>query len=421
MKKTFKLLSIFLVFSFLIFGVSDAFAGMVGDMFSEVSAADAGTKARLRPHLYMSSGYMSNQALDDKKTDSAWEARISPGIKAEIPWGRLYTEVDFTYSFSTSQSKKDDNNNSTYNLAVLSNYEISPATSIGVSNNLQLSEVPNESGRTYTTETARAQMSHRFSDVLRGDIYDQFQWYDDRATQTSAQLSNEYVDNAVGGKLMYKVSDILELGPSFSWNVRTFDVNTAKDYWQIKPALVALYDVGPRTRVRAHFGWTLRDFDEGDSENELNYGVGMSHNLSNRSVWNLDYSYSLQDTFDTRILERDGSTGATLDNLDRSFRVIKSHRLGTSVKYNLDEKNTVSAFVDFQMNDADGSDNTISTVDNDEKAMETGVKYVYRLSRTTSLDLSYTFGRKFSANDDVDTGSNHYTFHKANMGLNISF
>ncbi|MFZ9010729.1 MAG: hypothetical protein ACO20W_02425, partial [Anaerohalosphaeraceae bacterium] len=75
-----------------------------------------------------------------------------------------------------------------------------------------------------------------------------------------------------------------------------------------------------------------RDFDTagtGDSDDhEIVYGAGLNYLLGRKVVFNLNYRFSLQDTFDTAFQETSTSALSALDNLDREFRLIESHRIG---------------------------------------------------------------------------------------------
>ena len=396
------------------------------DSFSELSSQDVGFKPRVKPHFAATSSYNSNVnlAAPRGKGHGAWQGRIAPGIKVAIPFNKLYTEIDYTYGFSTTQGPKTHSNINTHNLGALVRYDLSENTILGAGNNIQWSEVPGEAGRTFTLETATAQVKHRISPKLLGTITDTFQWFDDASKAASPPLSlnNEFKDNGIGTGLTYDVTSDLSVASSFDWNIRKFAHIEAKDYWQIKPQLSASYRLGPKTTVGGNFGWALRRFEHvlgtgNATESELVYGASVSHLIGRKLTWKIDYAKTLVDTFDTSFVFRDSPEAANLDNLDRNFRVMKSHRIGSAATYYFNEKNSLSAFGDFQFLNGDSSDNFLGT-ENHEKAMEIGAGYSYRLTRYVSFEILYAFGRRFSTENTA--GRNEYTFHKATGGLNVS-
>lgn len=394
------------------------FSGIPG-IFQELSPADVGHKPRVKPHFAFTQGYHSNARLGQAQADSAWQARVAPGITISVPSGKLYTELDYTYGFSTTQGRKTNANINTHNLDFLARYDLTADTIFGVGNNIQFSEVPGEPGDPFVLETATTQVKHRLSSKLSASLTDTFQWFEDK----SRTRPNDFVDNGVAGAMSYDVTSDLSAGPSFAWNVRNFDDLDAKDYWQIQPAVSVSYRLGPKTTLGGHFGWTLREFDvkqgANDTQSELVYGASASHKLGRKFIWSVSYAKSLVDTFDTNFVFRESPVATALDNLDREFRVLKSHRLGTSATYNLNEKNSFNAFGDVQFIHGDEKDNVTHKTDGDESAMEIGTGYVYRFNRYITLDLLYSFGRRFTAENNPRTRQD-YTFHKVTGGVNIT-
>lgn len=401
-------------------GVKSGLSNLTSGMFSELSPEDVGFKPRVKPHFSFTQGFISNARLGENQADAAWQARVAPGITLAIPSGKLYTEVDYTYGFSTTQGRKTSANVNTHNINALARYDLSADTIIGVGNNLQLSEVPGESGKPFTLETATAQVKHRIGSKLTASVTDTLQAFGDK----SQDRQNDFVDNGVSLDLPYEVTSDLSVGPSFKWNVRNFTSELhGKDYWQIQPGVGAAYRLGPKTTVSGNFGWAYRKFDQkqgaNDTESELVYGLGTNHKLGTKFVWSVNYQKSIVDTFDTNFVFNETPVATTLDNLDREFRVIKSHRIGSSGTYHLDEKNSVGVFADFQFLYADAKDNITHKTDNDEKAMEAGLSYSYRLSRYISFDVLYRFGRRFTAESNPRT-RNDYSFHNVSGGVNIA-
>lgn len=416
--------------------LKDPFSGLP-NIFSELSPADVGHKPRIRPHFAFNQGYNSNARLGNKQADSAWQARIAPGITVSVPSGKLYTEMDYTYGFSTTQGRKTHANISTHNLSALARYDLSTDTIIGVGNNFQISEVPGEGGDTFKLETASAQVQHRLGPKLSASVADTFQWFGD-ATETTRysraglsrnkEFNNEFVDNGVNVGMAYDATSDLSVGPSVAWNIRNFDTADAKDFWQISPGVNASYRLGPKTTVGGNFGWAYRKFStkvdstEHSSQSELVYGASVNHLYGRKLVWSVNYGKTLQDTFDTSFVFRDTPESTALDNLDRDFRVIKSHRLGSSVTYNLNEQNSFGVWGDFSFLSGDADDNIIVHRKNEEKAMEVGAKYSYRINRYITFDVLFAFGKRFTSDNPspVTPNRNDYTFHKVAGGVNIA-
>jgi len=400
-------------------GDGKSFLGTAANNFSDfvakvpsafnMEAAEIGTRVRIRPHFSTSTAYNSNATLiGNGDTDSAFQYRLSPGISVEYPVGRLFTMADYTYSFAGSQGKKVDYTTNTHNFSALARYEVSQDTNVGLSNNIQLSETPLGGGDLFILETAILSATHRFGERLTGTVSDTFQWFDDRGNLAPKYKNSGFIDNGVKGELAYDVSENLKVGPSVTWNIRDFDQDEAKNYWQIDPRLQATYGIGTKLTLRGNVGWQYRKFDNqgksDDNEWTIAYGVGLSYLFSNKLSWTLDYNRSLQDTFDTGFVLREGSQASTLDNLDREYRVLRSDRINTRILYNINEKMSASAYGGVQFIDSEREDNVFSEFDeSDESAMEIGASFIYRLTSYLSLSLDYSFGRRFSTDNEART------------------
>jgi len=403
-------------------GLSD-FNTQFRDIFREPSPEDVTRKPRIRPHLVATTGYISNASLRPGQKDHAWQARIAPGLTLSFPWQKLYTEVDYTYGFNTTQGNRTSANVNTHTLNALARYDLSSDTVLAVGNNIQWSEIPLQGGRTFTLETATAQAKHRFGERLDGAITNTFQWFNDNSKEPPFDQTNEFVDEGIKAEALYELFDSLSVGPSFGWNIRSFNEREGKNYWQINPALNVLYKLGSKTTLGGNFGWGHRKFTDegftvGDTESELVYGASARHVLGQKVVWSIEYQKSLQDTFDTNFVFRDDPHSVTLDNLDRRFRVLKSHRIGTAATYYLTERHSLGAFGDFQFISGDENDHVETRTKNHEKAMELGATYTFRLNRYVNFDLNYIFGRRFS--EENNPNRNEYTFHMVTAGVNIS-
>ena len=399
------------------------------DVFRELSPADVGHRPRVRPHFNFNQGFTSNASIRQRQADPAWQARVAPGITVSIPSGKLYTEMDYTYGFSTTQGRRTHASLNTHNLSALARYDLSADTVFGVGNNFQISEVPGSGDATFMLETLTAQAKHRLGPKLMATLSDTFQWFRDESKLTS-RLTNDFADNGVGAGLTYDATSDLSVGPSFNWNVRNFTHRNQKDYWQIQPNLNTSYKLGPKTTVGGNFGWAFRRFKDtigsnsDRTESELVYGATASHLLGRKLVWSLSYAKSLQDTFDTSFVFKDTALATELDNLDRDFRVIKSHRLGSSATYHFDERNSFGIWGDFSFLSGARDDNVVNgphNGKNNEKAMEVGAKYSYRINHYISFDVLYAFGRRF-ATDSINGNDDRrdYTFHKVTGGVNFT-
>jgi hypothetical protein len=393
------------------------------EIFAEPSAEDVTHKPRIRPHFVATTGYISNASLRPGQKDHAWQARVAPGLTLSFPWQKLYTEVDYTYGFNTTQGNRTSANINTHTLNALARYDLSADTVLGVGNNIQWSEIPLQGGRTFTLETATAQAKHRFGERLDTAVTNTFQWFNDNSKDAPFDQTNEFVDEGIKGEALYKLFDSLSIGPSFGWNIRSFNEREGKNYWQINPALNAFYKLGSKTTFGGNFGWTHRKFTDegftvGDTESELTYGASARHVLGRKLIWSIEYQKTLQDTFDTSFILRDDPHAVTQDNLDRTFRVLKSHRIGTSTTYFLTERHSLGAFGDFQFISGDEDDHIVTRTKNHEKAMEIGATYTFRLNKYVNFDLNYIFGRRFSSENNPNR--NEYTFHMVTAGVNIS-
>lgn len=390
---------------------------------SDVSNEDAGIKPKVRPHFSTSSGWVSDANLTTKKKEGAWAARVAPGVALELPFGdKWYNEVDYTYGFSTTQGPDASSHANTHNLNVLSRYEVSSDTVVGLSNNAQWSELPTHGGNMFFLETATGEVSHRFSEKLEGKLWDTFQYFRDASDYIlgGTSRSQDFLDNGLGTSVRYSVTDKIDVTPSFRWNVRHFLDATQKDYWQIQPVVAASYKIGPKTVIKGNFGWAHRKFDQRGLEDELVYGGAVTHTLGRKLVWGINYQKSLQDTFNTGFVNQTDNPEATnLDVLDPNFRVVKSHRVDSSATYNFNEKNSVNAFAAAQFATTNPHDNIITGLKNNERLMETGIRYAYRITRYLSLDIGYAFGRRFVAENN-SPGRDTYAFHKITGGVNVA-
>ena len=398
------------------------------DKFQDINIK--GLKPRIRPHFYADNSYNSNATLLRKET-SAWQARVSPGITVDLPFNeRLYSSVDYTYSFSTVQGKNLATHANTHNVDAIVRYDLAKKTALGVRNNAQWSELPGSPGNTFFLETVNPEIKHDFGTKLSTGLQYIFQHYHDVTNAATGGASDffrggssndTFDDNGVKATSEYKLGSGLTLGPSFGWNVREFTKFKSKNYWQITPTLNGTYTLGAKTKLGAYFGWAYRRFDVGDGyESDLVYGAKLTHLLGRKFVWEAGYDKSLTDTFDTSFVFRPGTAQATdLDNFDRHFRVIRNQKISTGLTYNINEKNSANVSSAFQFSNADSNDNVFSNDRLSEKKMDIGAGYLYRLTRYISLQLAYEFGRSFEARDNPARSA--YTFHKVTAGVNVAF
>jgi hypothetical protein len=402
----------------------------VTNPFSEVSVRDAGVKPRIRPHLHGGSGWNSNANVGEKdsgtNSKAGWQARISPGVTLEVPVSeKMYTMLDYTYSFSTTQGPDISENENTHNLGALVRYDYSKDTSLGVNNNFQISDMPNQAGKRFLLETVKPEIQHTFGEKLRSALNYQFQHYRDVGptddSDSSTITRDTFNDNSVTGSLTYDVACKLSLTPQFSWHVREYPKTDEKSYWSISPDLGAVYGLGSKTKLTGHFGWGYRRFKDEGNASELLYGAGINHMLGRKFTWAFNYDKTQQDTFDTGFINRDTPIATNLDNYDRHFRTLNVHRFGTTTSYFLNEKNLFSLFGDFSFVQTKESDNIVSSDENDEKKMEIGGMYSYKLTRFLDLRLGYTFGRSFYAGSTSNTARTQYTYHKVDAGVNLNF
>ncbi len=389
-----------------------------------------GFQPRVRPHFNAESSYNSNTILG-RSNSAAWQGSISPGVTLDLPFGdKLYGEVGYTYTFSTTQGRRVSTHANGHNIDGLLRYTPTAKTAVGIKNNTRWNEMPGQPGNTFFLQTLRPGVKHQFTDQFSAGVRYIYQHYSDITPRSGGSTSDffrgtvtndSFTDHGVTATSEYQVSKKLEVGPSFDWRVRSFSKTESKDYWQIQPTVGGTYQLGPKTKLGGHFGWAYRKFDTGDGyESELVYGATINHLLGRKLVWGLSYDKTLTDTFDTGfVFDPVRPEASNLDNYDRHFRVIKNHRLGTTLGYNMNEKNTVGGNFDFQASSADNNDNVASNDRMSEQKIETGVYYLYRLTRYISLKLGYAFGRSFEAKDNPTRSQ--YTFHKIITGVNVAF
>ena len=394
-----------------------AWASKVSDKITNATSG-WGVTPKIKPHFYASSGFTSDANLGDTiNNDHAWIARVAPGITISLPMERLYSEVDYTYGFSSIQGSHTHSNNSTHALNALMRYDLTSDTALGASNNLQLSELPGAGGKLFMLDTAQGQVQHHFSQSLSAELHDVWQWFNSKFSQPPDHRTDEFKDNGFGGSITYNVTPDLDVSPSFNWHVRRFEHFDNKNYWSTEPSLGSSYKLGPKTTVTGNFGWQHLRFTGDKTEDGLSYGGGIQHLYGRKFVGALNYRRSLQSTFDTNFALQNNALATNLDNLDRDFRVIRTHRINSTGTYNFDERNAFNVFSSFLFANTDAEDNVFEKRDNDEKSMEVGGGYSYRINKYLSLDLGYTFGRRFST-ENADRGS--YTFHKITAGVNVA-
>ncbi len=389
-------------------------------LFSELSAEDVGAKPRIRPHFAFNQGFVSNANLGQSQADAAWGARIAPGISISLPFDRLYGMVDYTYAFSTFQGRETSANLNTHNLDMLLRYDLTDSTTIGVSNNIQWSDIPLMPNDTFMLESLVTELNHRFTNKFSSNTKYTFQYFNDRSTSDFTSRENDFSDNGITEALSYDVTRAINVTPSFAWHTRDFKRVRQKDYWQVSPYFDTTYKLGSKTTLGGRFGWAFRQFREGDDhESELIYGASLSHLMGRKFVWNVNYDKRLTDTYDTDFIYREDAETETLDNYDRNFRVIKTHRISTTADYYFTEKISGGVFGNFQFASGEKEDNVVTRKKNHEKEMEVGVRAGYRINRFLSLNMLYSFGRRFSSNDEETLSRRTYTFHKVTGGLNI--
>lgn len=410
-------------------GIKNGFSNAISDfqaklpaMFREPSAEDFGNKPRLRAHFGATSTFTSDANLTDKTTSPAWLARVSSGLTLEMPIGdRLYTEADYTFTYGTAQGGEISESTIGHNAQFLARYKLTDATQLGLKHNINWSQVPGTvDDEMFVLNHTTAEVSHTFSDVLVGNLSDTFQWFDDKHDSTDKDLNNEFIDNTVATGLVYDVSDRISLMPSTSWGIRNFTNIESKDYWQVMYQLGAAYVVGPQTTLNTHVGHNIRQFNQGSDQNDqaIIYGASIVNSISRKLNWTLSYDRNVADTFDTSFLQRDGREATNIDNLDRNFRVMRTNNFGTGATYRLNERNSFSLFGALQFTETDAEDNVNTLRENDETTFEFGPSYSFRLNKYLSLDLRYTFGRRFSSDDNTTgSGRQNYTFNNIGGGL----
>jgi len=415
-------------------GLKDAisnFQQSLPSIFHELSAEDIGVKPRLRPHFGVNSSFTSDANLGEKQGDPAWLARISSGVALELPLGdRLYTEADYTFSWATIRGRETNEHVMSHSIDFLARYKLTDESTIGLSQNLQLSEVPGAGGDTFILNSSKIEGSHKFSPLIRASVDATYQHFQDKGNNTIRTKNSEFMDFSTGVSVDYKATDMLTLIPSFRWTLRDFKAANTKDFWGLESKLGAKYDLSARTTISAHVGWDRRDFDDTDArgdevDHSLLWGVSISHAVSRLLTAGVSYDRSVQDTFltdfafDDTGIYRDGAEATNLDNLDRNFRIITIDNISARGTYHIDERNSMGIFGAFQFSHTDAEDNIFNLVENDEKVMELGASYSYRLNRYISLGIQYIYGRRFS-NEDSLAARGNYTFHKAGGGLTIA-
>jgi len=407
-------------------GIGNSLANAISDfqaklpaIFREPSPEDIGTKPLLKTHFGATSSFTTDANLTTKERNPAWLARVSGGLTLELPIGdRLYTEADYNASYASVQGKGISTNTVSHNLSALARYKLTDATLLGLKHNIQWSQVPDSIDDMFTLSTTTAEVTHKFSDNLTASLGDSFQWFQDELSTEPGFINQEYFDNTVFATADYVATDRLNLMPKFSWNKRHFSNIETKNYNQFRYDLAAAYELTAQTTLSAHGGYNYRRFSEGSDRGDhaFIYGIGVQSNVSQKLSWNAGYEYDVQDTFDTNFLTNEGAEATNLDNLDRNFRLLRTHRFGGSVLYHLTERNSFSFFSDVQFVRTDAEDNVVRLRENNEASLEMGPGYTFRLNKYLSFELKYVLGRRFG-NTDSDSGRTAYTFHKIGGGI----
>jgi len=221
--------------------------------------------------------------------------RLAPGVTVALPVGdKLYNELDYTYSFLTTQGAGDsDGHSNGHNINWISRYQATADTAIGVGNNSQWSEEPGAFHRNFFLNTTNADITHKFGEKLDGRVGYMLQYYKDPTPSGVTEREQTFTNNQISTSLDYDVLDKLTLSPSFLWDVRSFAKVREKDYNQYTESLATSYRIGPKTTLDANIGWAFRDFDKGNNENELVYGAGATHTVGRKLVLGLHYQKSL--------------------------------------------------------------------------------------------------------------------------------
>jgi len=395
------------------------------DLFSELSASDAGVRPKITPHLSFNQGFVSNANLGKAQDDPAWQARLAPGIGISLPLNRLLAEVDYTYGFSTTQGRHTNSNRNTQNFDALMRYQLTEKTTLGASNNIQWSQIPGNSDKMFMLESAIGQVQHEFTDKLMSDTKYTFQYFNDQSESDQTSRENDFNDNGLQQRFDYDITEAIRAAFSFQWNIRDFKKIAGKDYWQIQPVWHVSYDLGPKTTVGGHLGWAYRRFHatHGDAESELVYGANLRYLFGQKLTWLLNYDKKLSDTYDTDFIYREDAETTPLDNFDRNYRVLKVHRIGTKLNYNFNERFSTRMFADFEFTTSDKEDNVVligQNQKNDEKTMEIGAGFRYRITRWLAINILYSFGRRFQSDDGASNSRRDYTFHKVTGGVNLA-
>jgi len=397
--------------------ISD-FQSRLPNIFKELTPEDVGNKPHLKTHFGATSSFTSDADLGQNENRPAWLSRVSSGLTLQAPIGdRLYTEVDYTFALATALGTHTHSNTVSHNISGIANYKLTDATTLGLKNNTQWSQLPGTIDEMFFLNTTDVGVNHKFSEILNGHVEDKFQWFRDRGEP----LSQEFIDNGVSGGIDYEITERITLTPTTQWNLRHFDDLRSKDYWQYRYVMGANYKLGSRTTVSAHAGHNIRQFEEGTerTDHSIIYGVGITNSINKKTSWHLNYAKDTLDTFDTSFINRETSDATNLDNLDRNFRVVKTHRIATGINYQMAEKHLFALFADAQFTRTDAEDNVLRLRENDESAFEFGPSYSYRFNRYISFELKYVFGERFTS-DDSGSGRGAYTFHRIGGGLTVT-
>lgn len=404
----------------------DSVAGLgmsLKNVFSEITPADVGSKPRIRPHFSTNTGFTSNADIASRGSDAAFQAKLAPGVAVSLPVGpKWYNEVDYTYTYGTTQGKKITSNTSGHSVNVLSRYDLTEKTVLGATNNIQWSETPDRLGDTYFLETANAELSHRFTKKLTAKTGYIFQYYDDPDIPENRAQGQDFTDNVAYGRAIYDVLKAFSVGPDVTVRYRNYRFNELKDYGELVPGISVGYRLGSKTNLSGNVGYAYRDYDIGGNETEITYGAGVNYAMSRKLAVRLKYQKSMQDTFNSaHVLRQDNPDATVLDTFDPDFRLVKVHRIDSSADYYINEKNSMYAYLSAQFVSGDATDNVVTLEgQSDEKIMESGVRYSYRLTRYLSFDIGYSFGRRFSSRSS-SAGRSDFTVHKANAGVNLAF
>jgi len=371
---------------------------------------------KVKPALEISAEYNSNAELKSGGEDDELVANVIPSIGLSFGSDILKRDTRRLYfdtNYSTEYRKITGGDNQFFhNIDGVLRYNISPITSIGISDRYTVGPTgPSDNDREYNHNSATGSIKHLFGNRLAVTAGYTMDNYDE---ETGDEYS-DYEDEIPFVGINYKFSPKTTFTLDGSYIDRDFDNVSNKDYDGYDANFGIQRRLTSRSTVGLNVGYVERDYTEdsleaqpNDDIEDITYGATFTSNLTNLSVLKVNYTHAIQDTY-YRMANLVGFVSPVasfnrekgyVTSLDQQYKAIDTDHIDATLYLNLNEKNALFLDGAYMESSAASSlgigDATHTGNDLDEEAYVIGAGYNRKLNQYLTLGLKSAYGERES-------------------------